>query len=137
MYVLLYYNLHSVCMLYMCDVLFIKNFMYTVASPVDTLNETLIKHVIESNQAFIKALEDYDLNSKMKKDESNKENKDSGDTGYIKPAKMVRFESSHPDISEFAHRILDSSPSEAKRARGDVSINKSSGKVRIMHLWIL
>ena len=68
-----------------------------------------MKYVCDSNEAFQKALTDYDL-SKSK----------NTDTSFKKPsAKTVRFESSSVEVSNFARKILDSSPSEAKRARGD------------------
>ncbi len=75
-----------------------------------------MKYVSSSNQSFDKTLADYDI-KKSQKQESEKEN------GFIKPAKLVRFESPNVDVSNFAHKILDTNPSEAKRARSDGPYN--------------
>ena len=93
----------------MCIVL---TFIYSFLETIVDLNDTLMKYVSISNQSYEKALEDYDI-KKSQKQELEKEN------GFIKPAKLVRFESPNAEVTNFARKILDTSPSEAKRARND------------------
>ncbi len=90
---------------------------------VVTLNDSLMKYVSDSREAFQKELDDYDL-AKTQKETTE-------DTSFKKPAKIVRFESSSAEVSSFARQILDTSisPSDAKRARGDAPTNQRLAKV--------
>lgn len=99
-------------------------FLPTLLAVVD-LNDSLIKYVSEKNQAFEMALTEYNA-KKISKQDSDKENM------FTKPTKLVRFESSNAEVSNFARKILDTSPSEAKRARGDSSYQSGYFKVRMM-----
>ena len=60
----------------------------------------------------MKLVEEYDSKRQQTGDSSRVDS-------FIKPAKLVRFESPNVEVSAFARKMFDASPSEAKRARED------------------